>query len=110
MLVRVVVEISEYQYFKTFLTCLYYIPIVDSSNYSRCSHECSLLLSAFLAPLVCGGKWELCAVQALGMAGENRQRIRPPERFQRELRRADWRKSVLPLSVPRFSDILCVQA
>lgn len=74
MLVRVVVEISEYQYFKTFLTCLYYIPIVDSSNYSRCSHECSLLLSAFLAPLVCGGKWELCAVQALGMAGENRQR------------------------------------
>ena len=28
MLVRVVVEISEYQYFKTFLTCLYYIPIV----------------------------------------------------------------------------------
>ena len=48
MLVRVVVEISEYQYFKTFLTCLYYIPIVDSAHNSRCSHECCLLHFRFL--------------------------------------------------------------
>ena len=61
MLVRVVVEISEYQYFKTFLTCLYYIPIVDSSDYARCSHECRLLHFCFLsAPLVWVGNRGIC--------------------------------------------------